>query len=114
MLLVGNKCDLTDEQVVTQAQAEELARSLDVLYFEASAKDDVKVGPIFDCLMESLLLKAAENTNPFPEETPSQTKTQAQAQAQTETQAAQTEAQSQLTSEEAGLENKAKGRWKCC
>lgn len=66
MVLVGNKCDLADGRVITREQAEELAESLGVQYFEASAKDDIEVRPTFESLVDSISLKMVESIESNP------------------------------------------------
>jgi len=46
-LLVGNKCDLADEKVVTEAMAQEFANSLEIPWIETSAKLSTNVDDCF-------------------------------------------------------------------
>ena len=41
--MVGNKCDLIEERDVTKEEAENLAKSFGMQYYEASAKQNVGV-----------------------------------------------------------------------
>ena len=66
MVLVGNKCDLPDGRVITREQAEELAESLGVKYFETSAKDDIDVKATFENLVDCISLKMAESIERNP------------------------------------------------
>lgn len=47
LLLVGNKCDLCDERCVSTKEGEELARSFQCTFMEASAKDHTNVDQVF-------------------------------------------------------------------
>ena len=42
-VMVGNKCDLICERIVTKEEAENLAKSYGMEYYEASAKNNVGV-----------------------------------------------------------------------
>lgn len=46
-VLVGTKCDLTAERVVTKEQGKLLAERHSLLFFETSAKDDIGVNDVF-------------------------------------------------------------------
>ena len=52
-VLVGTKCDLESDRVVSVAQAEQLAQRLGIPYFETSAKDDLNVEEAVMALVES-------------------------------------------------------------
>ncbi|EAL61602.1 hypothetical protein ACTFIW_010371 [Dictyostelium discoideum] len=55
MVLVGNKCDLHDQRVISTEQGEELARKFGDCYFlEASAKNKVNVEQIFYNLIRQI------------------------------------------------------------
>ncbi len=47
MVLVGNKCHLTDQRVITTEEGEDLARKFGCPFFEASSKTGVNVDQIF-------------------------------------------------------------------
>jgi len=47
MVVVGNKCDLNDERVVTTEQGEEMAKRFGASFYEASAKKMINVNQIF-------------------------------------------------------------------
>jgi Ras-related protein Rap-1A/Ras-related protein Rap-1B len=47
MVLVGNKCDLSDQRVITTEQGEALAGKFSCKFLEASAKTKVNVDQIF-------------------------------------------------------------------
>ncbi|GAM21006.1 hypothetical protein SAMD00019534_041810 [Acytostelium subglobosum LB1] len=52
MVLVGNKCDL--DRAIPVDVAEQYAREEDMIYFEASAKDNTNVNNIFQILAEKI------------------------------------------------------------
>ena len=59
-VLVGNKCDLTQQRAVTTEQAQELADKLGVKYFETSAKDNINVKEVVEYLVDIVSEKMAE------------------------------------------------------
>jgi Ras-related protein Rap-1A/Ras-related protein Rap-1B len=55
MVLVGNKCDLSDQRVITQEQGEALARKFGgCTFLESSAKTKVNVDAIFHDLIRQI------------------------------------------------------------
>ena len=46
-ILVGNKCDLKDQRVISQQQAEEFAKTINAKYYETSALEDINVKTVF-------------------------------------------------------------------
>ena len=46
-LLIGNKCDLTDERAVTREEAEQLAADNNMSYYETSARGNINVQQAF-------------------------------------------------------------------
>ncbi len=55
MVLVGNKCDLQDQRVISRDQGEGLARKFNnCAYLEASAKTKVNVEQIFFDLVRQI------------------------------------------------------------
>jgi len=46
-ILVGNKCDIVDEKVVSTEEAMKLAKEYNMAFFEASAKSDINVDQAF-------------------------------------------------------------------
>jgi len=55
MVLVGNKCDLQDQRVITHEQGEQLARKFGgCTFLEASAKTKVNVDQIFHDLIRQI------------------------------------------------------------
>ena len=67
---MGNKCDLTDNRVITSEQAMDLAQSLGVSYFETSAKDDINVKLTFEGLVDAISEKMAESIEKNPNFSP--------------------------------------------
>ncbi|KAH3761251.1 rab family small GTPase [Pelomyxa schiedti] len=73
IVLIGTKCDLSAEITVTRAQAEEYAKSINVPYFECSAKDGRNVGKVFDhltCQVFSNVAKLPSAAPPPPPAVP--------------------------------------------
>lgn len=54
MVLVGNKCDLADQRVITTEQGEALASKFGCKFLEASAKTKVNVEQIFYDLVRQI------------------------------------------------------------
>ncbi|CAJ1961377.1 unnamed protein product [Cylindrotheca closterium] len=46
-ILVGNKCDMLDEKVVSTEEGEKLAKEFGIQFFECSAKNDINVDSSF-------------------------------------------------------------------
>ena len=46
-ILVGNKCDMLDEKVVSTEEGQKLAREFGMDFFECSAKNNINVEPAF-------------------------------------------------------------------
>ena len=61
VVLVGNKCDLTESRVVTPDQCRELAQSLGIQFFETSVKDDTNIKNVFDYLVGAVYEKMAQS-----------------------------------------------------
>jgi Ras-related protein Rap-1A len=66
MVLVGNKCDLEDERVVSKDQGQTLARQFSCTFMEASAKIKVNVPDIFYDLVRQINKKIPEKVNGAP------------------------------------------------
>eukprot|EP00052_Salpingoeca_macrocollata_P013112 m.102558 g.102558 ORF g.102558 m.102558 type:complete len:184 (-) comp18782_c0_seq3:98-649(-) len=62
MLLVGNKCDLEDERVVSRSQGEELAKKWLCHFFESSAKMKTNVMEVFADLVRLINSQAPTTT----------------------------------------------------
>jgi len=54
MVLVGNKCDLNDQRVITTEQGQDLARKFGCTFLEASAKTRINIDTIFTDLIRQI------------------------------------------------------------
>jgi len=54
MVLVGNKCDLTDQRVITTEQGEALAQKFGCRFIEASAMTKINIEQIFQGLVKQI------------------------------------------------------------
>jgi len=61
VVLVGNKCDMEEERVVTYEQGKKLADGLGFNFFEASAKENVNVRGAFDKLVDVICERMADS-----------------------------------------------------
>ena len=66
LVLVGNKVDLAQARVVTLEQAQELASSNGIEYFETSAKENTNVSQTIEYLVDAISdrMAAAIEKNP--------------------------------------------------
>lgn len=53
-ILVGNKCDMVDEKVVSTAEGQKLAAEFGIPFAEVSAKNDIKVDDSFQSLAKAV------------------------------------------------------------
>ena len=60
-ILIGNKCDMNDERVITTNRAEELADEYGIKLFETSAKNDINVNESFVTLAKDIVDKQFQN-----------------------------------------------------
>jgi small GTP-binding protein len=63
MVIVGNKCDLSDRRVITTEQGEVLASKCACKFFEASAKTGINVDQAFLDLVRQILPTVNPGTN---------------------------------------------------
>lgn len=63
MILVGNKCDLEDERVVSKDQGQHLAKQFNCAFMEASAKVKINVPEIFYNLVRQINSKTPDRQN---------------------------------------------------
>uniref|UniRef100_A0A8C4QTF2 small monomeric GTPase n=1 Tax=Eptatretus burgeri TaxID=7764 RepID=A0A8C4QTF2_EPTBU len=61
VILVGNKCEMENERIVSEERGRELAEQLGFEFFEASAKDNVNVKKAFEHLVDMICEKIVEN-----------------------------------------------------
>lgn len=61
LILVGNKIDLNDIRVIDKIDAEYMARNLDSIYIETSAKDNINIDKLFNIICTILLEKYKDN-----------------------------------------------------
>ncbi|KAL6075223.1 Ras-related protein Rap-1A [Balamuthia mandrillaris] len=54
MVLIGNKCDLEDERVVSKEEGQELARSFGCPFYETSAMNRINVDEAFSQLVREI------------------------------------------------------------
>eukprot|EP00045_Choanoeca_perplexa_P006987 m.61369 g.61369 ORF g.61369 m.61369 type:complete len:182 (-) comp13873_c0_seq1:2318-2863(-) len=47
LVIVANKCDLTEDRVISEAQGRQLAKDCGAVYLEASARENVNVARVF-------------------------------------------------------------------
>ena len=63
-MIVGNKCDLEDERVVSKDQGQHLAKQFNCAFMEASAKVKINVPEIFYNLVRQINSKTPDRANP--------------------------------------------------
>lgn len=66
VVLVGNKCDLEDERVVSTERGKQLADQLGLEFFETSAKDNINVKAVFERLVDIICDKMSESLDSDP------------------------------------------------
>lgn len=66
VILVGNKCDMKEERVVSRERGHELADQLGLEFFETSAKEDINVKEVFERLVDIICEKMAETLDSDP------------------------------------------------
>ncbi|KAJ8309626.1 hypothetical protein KUTeg_012833 [Tegillarca granosa] len=74
VVLVGNKCDLEDERVVSTERGKQLADQLGLEFFETSAKENINVKAVFERLVDIICDKMSESLDSDPTLVNSQTK----------------------------------------
>ncbi|KDR24517.1 hypothetical protein L798_00136, partial [Zootermopsis nevadensis] len=58
VILVGNKCDMEDERVISYERGKQLAEQLGIEFFETSAKENINVKVILRPMRSQALVKA--------------------------------------------------------
>lgn len=66
VILVGNKCDMEDERVVSTDRGKQLADQLGLEFFETSAKENVNVKCVFERLVDIICDKMSESLDSDP------------------------------------------------
>ncbi|KAL2092063.1 hypothetical protein ACEWY4_011861 [Coilia grayii] len=66
VILVGNKCDMADERVVSVDSGRLLAEQLGFEFFEASAKENINVKQTFEKLVDIICDKMSESLESDP------------------------------------------------
>ncbi|KAG8039872.1 hypothetical protein G9C98_000601 [Cotesia typhae] len=66
VILVGNKCDMEDERVVSFERGKQLAEQLGVQFFETSAKENINVKAVFEQLVDIICDKMSESLDNDP------------------------------------------------
>lgn len=66
VILVGNKCDMEDERVISFERGKQLAEQLGVEFFETSAKENVNVKAVFERLVDIICDKMSDSLDADP------------------------------------------------
>ncbi|XP_072129852.1 ras-related protein Rab-3C-like [Mobula birostris] len=66
VILVGNKCDMADERVIPAEKGKHLAEQLGFEFFEVSAKENINVKQVFECLVDIICEKMSESLESDP------------------------------------------------
>lgn len=61
MVLVGNKCDLTDQRAISTEQGDSLAKKFNCVFLESSAKTKINVEQIFFDLIRQINRKTGSS-----------------------------------------------------
>ncbi len=56
-ILVGNKCDLIDERIISKEEGEKKAKEYNIKFFETSARNNINVKECFMSLIENIIEK---------------------------------------------------------
>jgi len=66
VILVGNKCDMEDERVISFERGKQLADSLGLEFYETSAKENINVRAVFERLVDIICDKMSESLDNDP------------------------------------------------
>ncbi|XP_011138239.1 ras-related protein Rab-3 isoform X1 [Harpegnathos saltator] len=66
VILVGNKCDMEEERVISSERGRQLAEQLGVRFFETSAKENINVKAVFEQLVDIICDKMSESLDNDP------------------------------------------------
>ena len=61
LVLIGNKCDLEDERIISKEEGLEKAEKYKTIYIETSAKEGINVGKAIEELLDKIIKKKEEN-----------------------------------------------------
>ena len=64
LVLVGNKCDLAKDRVISEEEAQELADTMGAIYLETSAKETINVEECFFTLVRDIRKKSPGQIQP--------------------------------------------------
>lgn len=66
VILVGNKCDMEDERIISTERGQHLGEQLGFEFFETSAKDNINVKQAFERLVDVICDKMSESLETDP------------------------------------------------
>lgn len=66
IILVGHKCDMKDERVISTERGQQLAQQLGVKFFETSAKENINVKVVFDEMVDMICDRMSEMLDKNP------------------------------------------------
>ncbi|KAL7989020.1 hypothetical protein Chor_007939 [Crotalus horridus] len=66
VILVGNKCDMEEERVISADRGKHLAEQLGFEFFETSAKDNINIKQTFERLVDIICDKMSESLETDP------------------------------------------------
>ncbi|EDO34944.1 predicted protein [Nematostella vectensis] len=66
VILVGNKCDMEEERVVSYDRGKQLADQLGLEFYETSAKDNTNVKKVFERLVDIICDKMSQSLDTDP------------------------------------------------
>ncbi|CAJ0607466.1 unnamed protein product [Cylicocyclus nassatus] len=69
-VLVGNKCDMDGERVVSLERGRQMADQLGLEFFETFAKENIDVKAVFEKLAEIICDRMAESFDKDPQQQP--------------------------------------------
>ena len=65
-MLIGTKCDLTEDRAVTREEAEQLAAEHNMTYFETSARGNINIQEAFSEMIDAVYNKKFRDPNTIP------------------------------------------------
>lgn len=66
VILVGNKCDMEDDRVISFERGKQLAEQLGVEFYETSAKQNINVKAVFERLVDIICDKMSDSLDTDP------------------------------------------------